>query len=50
LTVTTIGFLFAGIPAILFVIGLVTALRFPLSRARFNEIKAELDRRKTPAE
>jgi GPH family glycoside/pentoside/hexuronide:cation symporter len=50
LTVTTIGFLFAGIPAILFMIGLISALRFPLSRERFNEIKAELDRRKAPAE
>ncbi len=46
LTITTIGFMFAGIPTILFLIGLITALRFPLTRARFNEIKAELDLRK----
>jgi GPH family glycoside/pentoside/hexuronide:cation symporter len=49
-TITTIAFLFAGIPAVLFAIGLVTALRFPLNRARFNEIKAEIDRRKTLTE
>jgi GPH family glycoside/pentoside/hexuronide:cation symporter len=44
--VTTIAFMFAGIPAILFAIGFVTALRFPLSRQRFEDIKVELQRRK----
>jgi GPH family glycoside/pentoside/hexuronide:cation symporter len=50
LTVTMIAFLFAGIPAVLFIIGFITALRYPLSRERFNEIKVELDRRKTSFE
>jgi GPH family glycoside/pentoside/hexuronide:cation symporter len=46
-TQTMIAFLFAGIPAIFFLIGLVIALRYPLNRQRFNEIKSELERRKT---
>jgi GPH family glycoside/pentoside/hexuronide:cation symporter len=50
LTVTMIAFLFAGIPAVLFIIGFITALRYPLSRERFNEIKVELDRRKASLE
>jgi Na+/melibiose symporter-like transporter len=45
-----IAFLFAGLPAILFIIGFITALRYPLSRERFNEIKIELDRRKASLE
>jgi len=44
--VTTIALLFAGIPSLLFMVGLITALRYPLSRERFNEIKVELQRRK----
>ena len=49
-TVTMIAFLFAGIPAVLFIIGFITALRYPLGRERFNEIKVELDRRKASLE
>ena len=45
-TINTIAFMFAGIPAIFFIVGISTALLYPLNRARFNEIKAELERRK----
>ncbi len=44
---TTITFLFAGLPIILFGIAILTALRFPLSRARFNRIKSKLDKRQS---
>jgi len=45
-TVTTIALMFAGIPAAFFIIGMITALRYPLNREKFNEIKAELQHRK----
>lgn len=44
-TLATITFLFAGLPVLLFGIAILTALRFPLSRARFNQIKSKLDKR-----
>jgi GPH family glycoside/pentoside/hexuronide:cation symporter len=47
LVLNTIALMFAGIPAILFAVGFLAALNYPLSRERFNEIKTELARRKT---
>jgi len=32
-----------------FSIGIITALRYPLNRERFNQIKTELENRKAPA-
>ncbi len=46
-TVTTIALMFAGIPALFFTIGIITALNYPLNRERFYKIKAELEHRKT---
>lgn len=44
-TVITITLLFAGLPVALFGIAILTALRFPLNRARFNRIKSKLSKR-----
>lgn len=45
-----IGLIFAGFPAILFSIGIVTALRFPLGRERFAEIREILAARRQQPE
>lgn len=47
LVLNTISLMFAGIPVILFAVGFLAALNYPLSRERFNEIKKELAQRKT---
>ena len=48
-TVMVIAFMFAGIPIAFFSIGIITALRYPLNRERFNQIKTELENRKASA-
>jgi len=44
-TILTIAFMFAGIPALLFLIGFLTAISYPLHRQEFNRIQAELKNR-----
>ena len=42
----TIRFLFGGIPAIMFILAMICAAKYPLTREKFKEIQAVLEERR----